>query len=111
MRIEARAHNPSMFARCEPPPFPPLCPLAGLQVAADLAEQILAVTPTHRNGLFLQHLTPPKAAARLARGLLLGQRPGRFDHQGVRVRREGEEYQDNGVRVLYPTVAESPSGR
>eukprot|EP00238_Polyblepharides_amylifera_P012446 CAMPEP_0196581848 /NCGR_PEP_ID=MMETSP1081-20130531/35951_1 /TAXON_ID=36882 /ORGANISM="Pyramimonas amylifera, Strain CCMP720" /LENGTH=374 /DNA_ID=CAMNT_0041902225 /DNA_START=121 /DNA_END=1245 /DNA_ORIENTATION=+ len=71
------------------------------EVAADLVSKMLAVIPTKKTGEFVQFLTPDKIFTRMANGFLLGKKPGRFDKDGNRVRDDGAEYSENGVRIQF----------
>lgn len=70
-------------------------------VASAIVPQIRVLTGS---GTSIEYLNPADALARILRSLPQIINGGRFfDKDGERVRRAGEAYQDNGVKVQVPT--------
>lgn len=68
-------------------------------VAASLAPKVRSISGNNGS---IEFLTLPDAIRRMVTGLPQIINGGRFfDKQGDRVRVEGDEYKENGVRLLY----------
>jgi len=92
------------------------------QVGEELIEKVLGVAASQETGANIQYLDTPRILQRILSvdllkflaGLAFPQlklAPGkRIDADGNRIRREGEEYRDNGVKVLFKGMEERNSG-
>ena len=92
------------------------------QVGEELIEKLLPIAATEETGANIQYLDTPRILQRILSpdlvkflaGLAFPQlkiAPGkRIDADGNRIRREGEEYRENGVKVLFKGMEERKSG-
>ncbi|QDZ23887.1 chlorophyll b reductase [Chloropicon primus] len=92
------------------------------QVGEELIEKVLPIAATTDTGANIQYLDTPRILQRILSvdllkflaGLAFPQlklAPGkRIDADGNRIRREGEEYRKNGVKVLFKGMEERKSG-
>ena len=92
------------------------------QVGEELIEKVLPIAATEETGANIQYLDTPRILQRILSpdlvkflaGLAFPQlkiAPGkRIDADGNRIRLEGEEYRENGVKVMFKGMEERKSG-
>ena len=92
------------------------------QVGEELIEKVLPIAASETTGENIQYLDTPRILQRILSpdlvkflaGLAFPQlkiAPGkRIDADGNRIRREGEEYRENGVKVMFKGMEERKSG-